>query len=170
MIEGRRNRGWIWFFVVLAVLTVASITVLNVFIRGRQLTLEQLHQARAVWDRQGPRDYNLTWVQKGSVPGTFHVKVRNGKAVSVTPDGPPLEDRLYANYTMPALFEFIEDFLRHDAEPGKPRTFTTATFDAEDGHVTRFIRRVLGTSEQQDITVELTPVAKEEAPSRSGKN
>jgi hypothetical protein len=70
---------------------------------------------------------------------------------------------------MPALFQILADFLRQDAERAKERrTFTTATFDAEDGHVTRFIRRVLGTPEQQDITVELTPVAKDEPPADSG--
>jgi hypothetical protein len=63
----------------------------------------------------------------------------------------------------------IDDFLQQDAERAKERrTFTTATFDAEDGHVTRFIRRVLGTPELQDITVELTPAAKEEAPAGIG--
>jgi hypothetical protein len=157
-----RNRGWIWFFVVLAVLTVASLVVLNLSIRGRQLTLEQLRQARAVWDQKGPHDYNLIWIQKGNMPGQFQIKVRNSKAVWVSSDGTALEERLYANYTMTALFEFIEDFLREDAKLAKERrTFTTATFDAEDGHVTRFIRQVLGTSEKQDISVELTLVAKD---------
>jgi hypothetical protein len=158
----RRNRGWIWFFVVLIVLTVIVLVGLNMSIRGRQLTLEQLQQARAVWDQKGPRDYNVTWIQKGSMPGEFHVKVRNGKAILVTLAGSALEERLYPNYTMTALFAFIEDFLREDAKLAKERrTFTTATFDAEDGHVTRFIRRVLGTSEQQDISIDLTLVAKD---------
>jgi len=154
---------------VLAVLTVASLTVLNVFIRGRQLSLDQLQQARAVWDQKGPRDYDLTWIQKGSMPATYFVKVRNGRAVLVTSNGSPLEERVYPNYTMPALFQIIADFLRQDAEHAKERrTFTTATFDAEDGHVTRFIRRVLGEPEQQDITVELTPPGKHETPPDSG--
>ena len=159
----RKSRGWIWFFAVLALLTVASLVILNVFIRGRQLTLEQVRQARAVWDRKGPHDYDMTWSQKGSVQAIYHVRVRDGKPISVNSEDQPLERRLYSSYTMTGLFESIEEFLELDAKPGKPATFTTATFDAADGHVTRFIRQVRGTKELQDITIELTPVAREEA-------
>src|SRR5262249_18310759 len=107
---------------------------------------------------KGPHDYDLTWEQKGNVQGSFRIKVRNGKAVSVMLNGSPLEERLYPNYTMTALFEFIEEFLRQDDEQ-KRRPFTTATFEPADGHITRFIRKVIGTSELQDISLELTRAA-----------
>ena len=156
----RRNRRWIWFFVTLTVTAVAALVVLNRFMWSRQLTLAQLQQAAELWDKNGPRDYDMKYIQTGSTSGTYYIRVRQGKAVKVVRNGEALESKQYVYYGMPALFGFIEAFLKQDAEPGKPRTLTTATFDPQDGHVLRFYRRVLGGgNEQVEITVtDLTPV------------
>src|SRR5207253_997447 len=132
MTEPRRNRGWIWFFVVLAGLTVTAITILVVFNLSQQLTREQLAAAEALWKEKGPRDYDLEYTEEGSIFNKFTVKVRAGRVVDAQPDDRPLEQKR-AYYGMPALFGFIEDFLQQDAQPGKPRTFTIATFDPNDG-------------------------------------
>ena len=164
MKEPRPSRRWIWFFVALAALAATSLAILYRSFWSRQLKPEQVEDARALWKHNGPRNYDLKWTQQGSVPGTFYVKVRGGKVVSVTRNGEPLETRLYPYWDVPALFTIIDRFLEEDAKPNHPRTFTTATFDPHDGHVIRFYRRVLGTSEQQEILIELTPVAAEGAP------
>jgi Family of unknown function (DUF6174) len=154
----RRNRGWIWYFVILGVLTVAAVGVLVTFNVQQQLKPEQVEAARRLWEAKGPADYDMTYTQKGSAPGNFRVQVRNKKPVSVIRDGEALEERFYRYSDMPALFGFIDDFLRLDAEPGKPRTFTVASFDPEDGHLIHYVRRVMGGQERIEISVELHSV------------
>ena len=154
----RPNRGWIWYFVILALLTVVAVGVLFTFNERQQLTPEQLAEARRLWNANGPASYDMIYIQKGSAPGTFRVQVRNKSVVSVIRDGQPLEPRLYRYSDMPALFGFIQDFLKADAEPGKPRTFTVAAFDPEDGHLIHYIRRVMGGTERLEITVQLYPI------------
>jgi hypothetical protein len=152
------NRGWIWYFGIVGVLAVAAVAGLIWYNRSQQLTPQELAEAHARWDRFGPADYDMEYRQTGSAPETRKVRVRQGKVVWATRDGEPLEKRLYHYSDMPALFGFIEDFLREDAQPGKPRTFCTAAFDTHDGHLVHYIRRVMGTNERQEITVQLHPV------------
>jgi hypothetical protein len=160
----RRNRGWIWYFVVLGVLTAVAVGVLLTFNLQQQLKPEQVETARRLWDAKGPANYDMVYTQKGTAPGKYRVEVRNKKPVSVILDGQPLEERLYRYSDMPALFGFIEDSLRIDGEPGKPRTYTVATFDPDDGHLIHYIRRVMGGKERIEITVEFHPVSQNAAP------
>lgn len=154
-----RNRGWIWYFILLLVLTATSLSILIGFNRGQQLKPEQLQAAEQLWQQHGPKDYDLEYTQKGTVPGRYKVRVRNGKVVSAVRDGQPLEARLYRYCDMPALFGFIDDYLREDAQPNRPATFTTAAFDGHDGHVLHYVRRVMGSQERQEMTVQLQPAS-----------
>jgi hypothetical protein len=160
----RQNRGWIWYFVVLGLLTAVAVGVLLTFNLQQQLKPEQVEAARRLWDAKGPANYDMVYTQKGNAPGKFRVQVRNKKPISVIRDGQPLEERLYRYSDMPALFGFIEDSLRTDAEPGKPRTFTVAMFDPDDGHLIHYVRRVMGGTERIEITVELHPVSENAVP------
>jgi Family of unknown function (DUF6174) len=164
MTPPRQNRGWIWYFVILGLLTAVAVGVLLTFNLQQQLKADQVEAARRLWDAKGPANYDMSYTQKGSAPGKFRVQVRNKKPISVIRDGQPLEERLYRYSDMPALFGFIEDSLRRDAEPGKPRTFTVATFDPDDGHLIHYVRRVMGGTERIEITVELHPVSEKAGP------
>jgi len=159
------RRAWIWYFVLLAVLTVTSITVLIRFNLGQQLTLAKLEEARARWEAKGPKNYDMELQKRGSVEETRRVEVREGKVVWAIVNGRPLEARLFAYSDVPALFDEIEDFLKLDSEHGKPRTFCTAAFDAQDGHLIHFVRRVMGRTERIEITVKLQPAT---GPSSAG--
>jgi hypothetical protein len=152
-VSPERNRRWLWYFTILAVLAAGWIAGLYWASWWQQLKPEQLAQAEALWKARGPRDYDLEYTQKGSTPGHFQVRVRHGQVESVLCNGQPLEKRLYQYHDMNAWFGFIGDFLKRDAEPGSPRTFIKATFDPEDGHLKEFRRRVLGTQEQVEIIV-----------------
>ncbi len=154
----RPNRGWIWYFAILAALSVAAIIVLVRFNLSQQLTPEQLAAARALWQERGPRNYDLEYNQQGSTPETRKVWVRDGQVVRAVRDGEPLEERLYRYSDIPALFRFLADYLREDAAPGRPRVFCKAAFDPQDGHLLHYVRRVMGTSERVEITVELHAV------------
>src|SRR4051794_15941537 len=112
MTEPRRSRGWVWYFVVLAVLTTVSATVLIVYNLRQQLQPDELAAARARWREKAPRDYDLVYSKQGGVNGTYAVEVRAGKVRKVTEDGRPLEARLFAYYGMDGLFEDLDRFVK----------------------------------------------------------
>lgn len=149
------NRGWIWYFAVVAVLAVVFVIVLARYNLSQQLSADKLAAAKALWDRAKPRDYDLEYTQTGGAAETRKVKVRGGRVVSVVREGGPLEPRLYAYSDMDAWFGFLEDYVKGDAEPGKPRVYSVATFDPEDGHIVRYVRRVMGTTERLEVNFKL---------------
>jgi hypothetical protein len=169
----QQSYRWIWYFVVLGVLTVSACTILVWYNLRQQLKLEDLVAARAQWLQRRPANYDLTYTKRGSASGTFFVKVRNGTIVSVTLDGrevtqndKPLDPSRYPRYDMTALMDDIETFLEEDGEPGRPRTYTVATFDPTDGHLIRYVRRVMGSSERIEINVQLKRLGEPEASNR----
>jgi hypothetical protein len=155
-----RNRGWIWYFAILVLLTAGSITVMIVYNMGRQLKPEQLEQARKLWKEKGPADYGMEYTVKTATSNDlYQVQVRHGKVQSVVSNGLTLPKDKYVYHDMPGLFSEIEQFLIHARAPGSPRTFMAAKFDdAGDGHLIQFIRRVVSTNERVEINVALTPV------------
>ena len=162
----RRNRGWLWFFVAVGALTVLAVVILLWYGRirmGQQLSRKQLDEARQLWEKNGPRDYRLRYkVTSIRPPETYESEVRGGIVVSATRNGTPLPRDKYSYHDMPALFDNLEGFLKHDNEPNKPRTFAEALFDPNDGHLKQYERIVYGASERQTIHVEeLTPMSKE---------
>src|SRR5262249_2389317 len=108
-------------------------------------------------------DYDMDYtIKKLGSTEQFHVQVRNGNAVRVTMnDRVALESRLYPYHTMPALFAFIDEFREQDAQPGKPRTFTSVLFDPVDGHLIRYVRSVASKRERQEIIVRLIRLTEE---------
>jgi hypothetical protein len=151
-----RRRGWAWYFVALALLTLTAVGVQVWYNVRQQLTPEQLAAAEARWRDRGPRDYDFEYsTHKVESIETFRVEVRDGKAVAVVMNNDQrLEPWQYRYHTMEALFGFIEDFLKKDAEPGSPRTFATAVFDPEDGHLIHYVRSVMSRRERQEIRVQ----------------
>ena len=161
-----QSRGWIWFFVILALLTLTAIGIQIWFNPTVPLTAPLLAEAKARWKEHGPRDYDMDYsIKKMGSTERFHVQVRDGKAVSVLMnDQIALEPRLYPSNAMPALYGFIEKFMEQDAQPGKPRTFNNVLFDPADGHLIHYVRSVASKSERQEITVRLIPVQTNQAP------
>src|SRR5436190_4259037 len=90
----RRNRGWIWFFVVLTVLAVAAVAINWTYNVRQQLTPEQLKTASDLWAKNGPADYDLL-IEKayssaysdGETRERIQVKVRNRNVVSARFEG-----------------------------------------------------------------------------------
>jgi hypothetical protein len=158
--KNNRSRAWIWYFVVLALLTITAISILVWYNPTVPLTPALLAEAKAKWKAHGPRDYDIDMLKKVESTERFHVQVRNGDAVSVLMNGNiALEPRLYPYYTMPALLGYIEEFMEQDTKPGSPRTFTSVLFDPVDGHLIHYVRSVASKRERQEITVRLTPAA-----------
>ena len=152
-IKNRKSRNWLWFFVALAVMGTTAIAVNWVYNRRQQLSRDQVDAARKLWEEKGPRDYDLEYTLKGSVNGTYTVKVRDGKVVSAEPDDRPIKVKRHY-YGMPALFDFIDEFLLEDAQPGSARAYNLANFDPADGHLSRYVRSVSRRNYRLEIQVE----------------
>jgi hypothetical protein len=173
----RRSRGWVWFFVVLAVLAVAAVATLWVYNVRQQLTPKELAAARALWKEKGPRDYRLTIVKEGSATGTFLVTVRHGevKSVLMKQEGSQgkkaepvaLPQRQYSYYDMDGLFDDLERFLEIKADPKQGRVFLHASFDREDGHLLGYIYSNAQNRQRVKVVVELTRLAPEKMSSKS---
>jgi hypothetical protein len=161
----QRTRGWIWFFVILAVLAAAAVTINLLYSARQRLTMDQLRAAEDLWDRAGPKDYDLV-IDKtiGSAtpdaPKTrdrITMEVRGGKGRAGTINGQPLDERLLSQYDMGGWLSFVEEFVRQSEKPGAPRTFLSADFDPQTGALRRFRRSVRTTREWVDVTFQLTP-------------
>lgn len=162
-----RSYQWVWFFVALLALGLLAVAIQIRHNMGQQVKPEQLAAARALWEEKGPKSYRLQYIQKvnaSDVNEVFVVWVRHGRVQALVKkqradqadaEGTLLESRLNDYYSMPALFDHIGRYLEMNV-----RTFMVASFDPNDGHVLRFVRRVAGTSERLEITdVKLEPQA-----------
>ena len=159
----KKYRGWIWYFAILAVLTVIATATLAVYNLKQQLKPEKVEAAIAGLAANGPSDYVLVYTAKkteksGEMNDHYVVKVRRGKAYEVLVNGVPLEERQLAYYGMHRLLIEIERFMEIDAEPGRPKTFLRGDFDAKTGALIRFIRRVMGSSQRLEINVQSVTV------------
>ena len=149
----RRSRGWIWFFVILGILTATAITI-QLLNAPQQLTPELFAEARKKWNEKGPRDYELEYVlKKIDSADKYQVEVRDGIVVSALRNGEVEEERLFRYASMRSLLGFIEDYLEQDRQPGQPRTYVTASFDPDDGHLLHYTRSVMSRRERQEIIV-----------------
>jgi len=162
-----RSRSWIWFFVVLILLAGAATATLWIYNLRQQLTPEELASARKLWKKNRPNNYRLTYTKEGNTTGTFVVTVGNGEVKSVvmkqevTENGQmktvttPLERRFYQSSDMDGLFKDLERFLEMKKDPNTGRTFLTAKFDPEDGHITGFIYSNSKTGQRIKVIAEL---------------
>jgi hypothetical protein len=163
MTSPQRRSTWIWFYAVLGLLAVAAIVVPLVtipLVHGLEpVTLERLQLARQMWDRAGPRDYDMEYRKQGSLTGTFAVQVRNGRAVSVLMDGQALPARELPYHTMPVMFDDLERLLELAQKPAAAGTILRARFDPKDGRLVRYIYSyTTGTSRMQiEVSVKLRP-------------
>jgi len=168
----QRNRGWIWFFVVLGILAAAAVTINMLYSARQRLTMDQLRSAQERWDRTGPRDYDLV-IDKtigSATPGgdktrdRITVEVRGGKGRAGKINGQPLDERLLSEYDMAGWLSFVEEFVRQSEKPDAPRTFLSADFEPQTGALLRFRRSVRTTREWVEVVFQLTTVNPPAAP------
>jgi hypothetical protein len=156
-----RNRNWVWFFVVLALLALAAVGISTAYNLRQQLRPDALENAQALWKEKGPASYVLEYTKTIGEPETFVVKVRHRRTVSVMlypgdrvqGNGHSLEPRLFPYYGMDALFDDMARYLKMDAEPGAPRAMNRAVFDPQDGHLLDYVRSVSQTGQRVHIEV-----------------
>jgi hypothetical protein len=152
-------RGWKWFFAVLIVLTLAATVSLIVYNIKQQLTPEKFEAAYKRWQEKRPKSYTLVYKDKftsqagGDIQtNEYVVKVENRKVKEVLVNGIPKTERL-EYHDMDGLFNFIERFFEMDAK-GNRKVFRLGVFDPGTGALRKYVRRVAGSLERQEITAE----------------
>jgi hypothetical protein len=154
----KKNRRWIWFFVVVFTLAILATVTLVVFNLQQQLTPEQLAAARKLWSEKGPRDYTMTYttrVNEDTNLNHYWVKVRGGKVVASTYNGSPEPSELLHYRGMDGRFDDIERFMKLDSEKGSPKVFVRAIFDGQNaGALRSYVRRVMGGRQRVEINVD----------------
>jgi Family of unknown function (DUF6174) len=124
----------------------------------QQLSADQVVAARKLWESRKIDDYRMLYtVQRGggAKKDQYYVDVRGGKVQSVIFNTKePLPENQMEYHSMAGLFNDIERFLWIDAKPDSPATFCRGYFDAQDGHLILFVRRVVGRPESVEIKVE----------------
>jgi hypothetical protein len=174
----RRNRDWIWFFVVLSALGAAAVVIPLVYNLLLQLKPEQLEQAHQLWRKVGPADYDLDYQERHTHDGVtdetvYRVLVRDRHVSAVFCDGqltllagaapavalgpwPRVLPGPCGACDIDAMFDHIEAQLRQDLSLSH-RPYATASFDKNDGHPMRYVRRIHGGAERLEWTVKLLP-------------
>ena len=150
----------LWFFVVLIVLAVAATVILIVYNLYQQLKPDQLTAARQLWQEKGPADYRLVYnISNNLSPrekqiDQYDVTVRGGVVTAATRNGKTEPPSRLGSYGMDKLLDFVADNMSKDQEPGRPRTFTRAMFAPNNGALLWYVRRVMGSFERVEITIE----------------
>ena len=169
---------WALFFLLLAILGIVAIVVPIRYNLGLQLKEADVVRARKLWEEKGPQDYDLEIMRRQDRQENadeYRVKVRGGQVTSVVGKaegilwidetvglalGPvirvqPAED--LSRFSVEGLFAEIEDELRRDSASAGKRNYAMASFVMkEDGHPTRYVHRVAGTSQRIEWNVKLT--------------
>jgi hypothetical protein len=145
MVTPRRNRRWIWFFLVLALLGATAVTIELWYNLSQQLTPVQIDRAAELWDEKGPSDYDFeyTFNRQSRNGERYHASVRDGVVVSVTRDDQPLEPVLFPLYDTPGLFAEVEQTLASDPDSrdrevdylSPPSSSATCRVRAREGRV-----------------------------------
>lgn len=151
-----RHSGWIWYFVIVGVLTLLATATLTVFNLRLQLTQAEWSAMRELWRARGPADYDLRYTVKRNdeTDGTeYDVQVRGGKVVRAWEDGVEVAAEKLSEFGMEALFQVMKKNLDHDLQPGAPRVYARARFDDETGAVLSYVRRVMKSRERYEVSV-----------------
>jgi hypothetical protein len=131
--------------VVIPLVLVAVLVALNLYRSGLALTPEKLQAARERWQKAGCENYDISVTTTGPARGWYHVKVRHGRVHEATYDnGASLTGQQGYAWTVPGLFDVLQQELAFAAEPDAPDTYTEVEFDPEDGRLVRYLRRTPG--------------------------
>jgi hypothetical protein len=152
----RRNRRWVWFFIVTVFLSVLAAAVFIVVNLSLQLTGDELDRAFEKWQQRGPKSYEMRYTVKrgaSSDVDVYDVKVVKGEVIRAWLNDLPVSYEQINNYSMTALFRDMKQFMELDSKPGSSWAYTRAVFDEHDGHLRSYVRRVMGGRERVEITV-----------------
>jgi hypothetical protein len=161
----KRNRNWLWFFLILIGLTATAIGLELWYNLNQQLRPQRLAAARQLWKEKGPASYQAQYLVRWEDGSElrYAVWVEEGQVVSVTrPTGRLLAPGEYPFDRIETLFDHMDEQLRADARPDSPRVFATGVFDPQTGCVLRYVRSVRKPRERLEVNVLLRPLPPED--------
>ena len=116
-----------------------------------ELTRAELASAWQRWQQHGPASYSYELRMRGALEDHRLVVVEGGEVVDMSIDGVAVAQSSWPFWTVDALLQSMSDELdnRADPPPGLgisdgDQMVLRATFDAELGYPTRFLRHLLG--------------------------
>src|SRR5262245_27326063 len=115
----RSNRGWLWYFLAVVLLSAVAVIVLIVYNVGQQLRLEDVQAARRLWQEHGLRDYRLVFTLKtnNATPDQYVVHVRGGRPEFAACNGKPVPADERGQFTMDGLLDRLERHVRDRDRP-----------------------------------------------------
>jgi hypothetical protein len=128
--------------------------VVALLVRGHMppLTADELEQAELRWQATRLRDYDMEVSVSGRQPSNFHLEVRRGEPVALTRNGVAPRRGMWDVWTVPGMFDTLQQELDHAANPAGPfgsppgtQVVERATFDERYGFPKKYHRIVMGT-------------------------
>jgi hypothetical protein len=102
-----------------SVVGLVGMVSLVVFLNRGQLPIMQPAELKAAekrWHERGPTGYNMDLEGSFGSKGHTHIEVRNGEVTSMSLDGRASPPRLWNQWSVNGLFDFIEADLRRNTE------------------------------------------------------
>ena len=137
---------------ILAIFAVVAALVAIRFVslhRIPALTEAALDRAERLWERAGPKSYDMDLEIRGARPGQVHIEVRNGEVTKMSRDGQVPRQHTWYAWSVPGQFETLERELEMAEDPEHEMHATIGTkitvrsdFDPTFGFPRRFHRHV----------------------------
>lgn len=157
---------WKTYFLLLALGGSVAAVLPVLFSRQRQLSQEDLRQARSLWGSRGPSDYTLLvrW-KKTELPAEngrptpkvarLKLRFREGLLVEATRDGDFVPVEQVSDWTSERVFGKLQSYL----DRAKPKDFLVVDFSATDGHPRHWIwvSRQAPDRFREEVDLVLTP-------------
>lgn len=153
-----KSKKWIWYFLVLACLGSLAVVIPILYNLSMQLTPEKLARAQAQWQQNPLDDYQLQYsikVDANKQMDRYRIVIEEGQVTSAHCNGKSISLTDPLVWTIPELFQLIEDGLQKDQQTGQSKNYAIAYFEKKYGYPMRYIRRERGNRSRLEINVKL---------------
>jgi hypothetical protein len=140
----RDRRLWWWIITLLVALPsilALVVVLLNIYRSQQALTWDKLSAAKERWNQAGIKNYDITVKTSGHTHGLYRVQVRDDRVTKAAFNDLPMGELIKGYpWTVPGLFEVLQQDLEWDDRPDSPGSHTEVQFDPADGHLVRYFR------------------------------
>jgi hypothetical protein len=112
-------RAMLLLLVAMLLFFVATAVLIRLIFATRipELTAARLEHARQLWQRHGPKSYDLDVEIRGARPGDAHVEVRDSVVTAATRDSREPPRWTWDEWTVPGQFDTLERELEMAEDP-----------------------------------------------------
>lgn len=111
-----------------------------------ELTLSKLNSAKALWQKAGINNYEMTILVVTDDSNQLKVVVSEGNVINMETSGTPVANSSQKYWTVSGMFDFLEVELSNAQKKiyGDANAYVDAKFHAELGYPLEFRRQVFG--------------------------